>query len=69
MIKRGQGHSLTFDPGLSYFDNFKHLLKTTNPIVTTFHIETPGIEETKICSNHPGHIINMATTPIYDKNL
>ena len=24
---RGHGHSLTFDPGLSWCDNFKHLIK------------------------------------------
>ena len=42
--------------------------KATEPIVTKFHVEPPGAEGMKICSNCPGHMINMATTPIYGKN-
>ena len=67
VILRGHGYSLTFDPELSQYGNFKHLLKTTRPIVTKFHIESPGVEETNICSNRAGHLSNMTTTPIYGK--
>ena len=38
MGAKGQGHSLTFDQGLSYFDNFKKDKKAPGPIVTQFHI-------------------------------
>ena len=69
MSRRGQGHCLTFDPGLSYYDNFKHLLKATGPIVTKSHLEPPGADGTKICSNPIVHMTNMATTPIYGKIL
>ena len=41
--------------------------KATRSVVTLFHTEPRGVEETKICSNHPGHMTNMATTPIYGK--
>ena len=69
MSRRGQGHCLTFDPGLSYYDNFKHLLKATGPIVTKAHLEPSGADGTKICSNHIVHMTNMATIPIYGKIL
>ena len=39
---RGQGHCLTLDLGLSYYDNFKHLLKSHWPILTKFHVDPPG---------------------------
>ena len=69
MSRRDQGHCLTFDPGLSYYDNFKHLLKATGPIVTKSHLEPPGADGTKLCSNPIVHMTNMATTPIYGKIL
>ena len=69
MSRRGQGHCLTFDQGLSYYDNFKHLFKATGPIVTKSHLEPPGADGTKICSNPIVHMTNMATTPIYGKIL
>ena len=70
MSTRGQGHSLTFDPELSYFDNIKQSpQKPLRPIVTKFHIDPPGVEGMKICAYGPGHMTNMATTPIYGKNL
>ena len=37
------------------------------PIVTIFHIEPPGVEENKMFPNEPGHMINMADMPVYDK--
>ena len=69
MSRRGQGHCLTFDPGLSWYDNLKHLLKSHWPIVTKSHLEPPGADGTKICSNRIVHMTNMATTPIYGKIL
>ena len=68
MSRRGQGHCLTFDPGLSY-DNFKHLLKATEQIINKSHLEPPGADGTKICSNPIVHMTNMATTPIYGNIL
>ena len=44
-------------------------LKAIEPIITKFHVEPPGAEGKKICSNHPGHIANMAAMPIYGKKL
>ena len=69
MSRKGQGHCLTFDPGLSYYDNFKHLLKATGPIVTKPHLEPPGADGTKIYSNPIVHMTNMAITSIYGKIL
>ena len=43
--------------------------KATKLIVTKFHIQPLGVEETKIFSNPPGHITNMASMPVYSKNL
>ena len=34
--------------------------KDADPVVTTFHIESPG--KMKVCSNRPGHMINIVTT-------
>ena len=45
------------------------LPKATGRIVPNSHLEPPGAEGMKICSNHPGHMTNMATTPIYGKNF
>lgn len=42
--------SLTFDQGFSYFDGFKHLIKTKGPIVFKFHIEPSEIGRMKNCS-------------------
>ena len=69
MSRRGQGHCLTLDPGLSYYDSFKHLLKATGPTETKSHLEPSGADGTKICSNPIVHMTNMATTPIYGKIL
>ena len=30
------------------------------PVVTKFYTDPSGVEETKICSNRPGHMTNMA---------
>ena len=39
------------------------------PIEAKFHVEPPWDWGTKVCSNGPGHMTNMAAIPIYDKNL
>ena len=43
--------------------------KATGPIVTKFHVEPLEAEGMKICSNHPGHMTNMATMPMYHTNF
>ena len=57
------------DPGLSsFFDHFKHL-KGACLIVTKFHIGPQWVEEAKIRSYYSGLMTNMATRPIFVKNL
>ena len=41
----------------------------TGPIVTKSHLEPPGAEEMKICSNCIIHMTNMANTSLYSENL
>ena len=41
----------------------------TGPNVTKFLLEPPWAEGIKICTNPQGHMTNMATMPIYGKNL
>ena len=43
--------------------------KASDPIVTTAHLEPPWVEGTKICSNRPIYMTNMAMKPIYGTNL
>ena len=43
--------------------------ETTGPIATKFHIQPPRPSGKKNCSNGLGHMTNMATMPIYGKNL
>ena len=69
MSRRGQSHCLTFNPGLSYYDTFKHILKSHWASCNQFHEEPPEAEGMKICSNSPGPITSMVTTPIYGKTL
>ena len=35
---------------------------------TKFYVEPPWVRGTKVCSRHPGHMTNIAATPIYGKN-
>ena len=44
-------------------------LETAKQIEAKFHMEPPWDGGTKICSNGPGHMTNMATITIYGKNL
>ena len=41
--------------------------KATEPIVTKSHLEPPGADGTKNCSNRIVHMTNIATTPLYGK--
>ena len=43
--------------------------KANGPNVTKFLVEPPGAEGMKIYTNCQGHMTNMATMPIYGKNL
>ena len=65
-----QSHSLTLVQGHSdsTFANF-FSLETAKPIEAKFHVKPPWDGGTKVCSNGPGHTTNMATMPIYGKNL
>ena len=42
-------------------------LETAKPIEANFNLYPPWDEGTKVCSNGPGHITNMADMPIYGK--
>ena len=66
----GQGNSVTLFQGHSdlTFANF-FSLETAKLIEAKFHVKPPWDGITKICSNGPGHMTNMATMPIYGKNL
>ena len=44
-------------------------VQTAKPIEAKFHVELPWDGGTKICSNGPGHMTNMAVMPIYGKTL
>ena len=52
---------------MSTFSNI--FSETTGPIEAKFHMEPPWDGGMKVCSNGHGHMTNMATMPIYDKNL
>ena len=67
---KGNGHLLTL---LQYhldskFSNF-FSLETAKPIEAKFHVEPPWDRRTKVCSNGPGHMTNMAAMLIYGKTL
>ena len=53
---------------MSTFSNI-FFSETTGPIEVKFHVEPPLDRGTKVCSNGPGHMTNMAAMPIYGKNL
>ena len=52
----------------STFANF-FSLETAKPIEAIFYLEPPWDGGMKICSNGPGHMTNMAVTPIYGNKL
>ena len=67
---KGQGHSLILIQGHSdsTFSNF-FSLEITRPIEAKFRVEPPWDGRTKVCSNGPGHLTNVAAMLIYGKNL
>ena len=65
MSTKGQGHSFLSD--LIFLNFFSSV--TTWPVETKFHVEPPWDGGTKAYSNGPGHIIKMATMPMFCKNL
>ena len=67
---KGQCHSLTSVQGHSgsTFSNF-FFLETAEPTEAKFHVEPPWDGGTKVSSNGPGQMTNMAIMPMYDKNL
>ena len=58
---KDQGHSLTLDQGHSdsTFLNFVSL-EIARPIEARFLVEPPWDGRTKVCSNDPDHMTNMA---------
>ena len=66
----GQGHSVTLVQGHSdsTFPNF-FSLEIAGPIAAKFHVEPPWDGRTKVYSNGPDHMTNMAAMVIYGKNL
>ena len=65
-----------YKKSITLFDLDTHSMSVSNipskaigSVVTKFHLEPPGAEGTKNCSNGSGHITNKAALPIYGKNL
>ena len=69
MSKRGQGHSLTLDPGSHSMKIPNISSEATGPFVTKFYVEPSVAEGTNICPNGPGHITNMAAMTVDSKSL
>ena len=67
---KDQGHSLTLvhSHSDSTCANF-FSLETARPIKAKFHVQPQWEGGRKICSNDPEYMTNMATMPIYGKNL
>ena len=43
--------------------------KATGPMITKFHPELPWDGGSKVCSNCPGYMTDVAKVPIHCKNL
>ena len=67
---KGQGHSLSLVQGHSdsTFYLFFFSLETAKLTEAKFHLYPPLYEGTKVCSNGPGHLTNIAAMSIYVKN-
>ena len=48
---------------------FSNFFSLDWPIEAKFHVVPPWDGGMKVCSDSPGHMTNMATMPIYGKNL
>ena len=65
---KGQGHSLTLVQGRSDSTlKFFFCLETAKPNEAKFHVYPQWDGETKVCSNGPGHMTNMAAMSIYSE--
>ena len=64
---KGQGHSLTLIQSHSDSTFYIFSLETAKPIEAKFHLYPAWDEGTKVCSNGPGHMTNMAAMPVYGK--
>ena len=62
---KDQRHSLTLVQGHS--DSTFFPLETAKPVEAKFHLYPSWDGGTKICSNGPVHMTNMAAVPIYGK--
>ena len=67
MSRRGQGHCLTDDSSSMTIANI--FSKVMGPVVTKLHVEPPGAEGMKTCTNCSGHMTIMAPMPIHGRNL
>ena len=56
-------------PNSLRFNIFIFFLGTARLIEVKFHVESPWDGGTKVCSNGPGHMTNMAAMPIYGKKI
>lgn len=66
---RGQGCSLIFDPVLSYFENFQHLLKSHWASFNQISCEASMAKGMKTYSDGQGYKTNMAAIPLYSEIL
>ena len=46
-----------------------NISEATGPVVIKFNVELCGAEGTKICSNSPPHMTNIAAMPVVNKKL
>ena len=61
---KGNSYSLTFDLD-SHNMIISNISIATWSVGTKFHVEFSGAKQTKICSNGPGHMTNMAPMAIH----
>ena len=69
MSIEGQGHYLTLAQGRVHNKNSNRIFSETfGPFLTEFCMKAFRYKEMKICYHNPGHMTEMAATPIYGKN-
>ena len=70
MSVKGQGHSLNLVKGHSDFKvNTCFFTETVGRFGTKIHMKAEVRMGMIICTNELGHMTNMATMPIYGKNV
>ena len=60
---------LFFDQCISYFSIFKYLLRSHWANYNTLSYRASRVGKTKLCSDGPCCMINMASSPIYNMNF